>query len=73
MFQRGIFVRNRSDSTRSDGYKLKEEEFRLGITNKFFTLNRLPRDSVDPSNPGLEQRGVRGGVPWHEELGLDDL
>lgn len=45
----GLFIRNCSARTRSNGYKLKEGKFRLNIRKKFFTLrmvghwNGLPR------------------------------
>ncbi|PKU47329.1 hypothetical protein llap_2354 [Limosa lapponica baueri] len=54
----GLFVREWSNRTRSDGFKLKEGTLRLGIRKKFFTLrvvrhwNRLPREVVDA--PSLE-------------------
>jgi len=47
-----------NDRTRSNGFKLKESNFRSGIKKKFFTLrlvrhwNRLPRAAVDA--PSLE-------------------
>ncbi|KFO59234.1 hypothetical protein N302_15957, partial [Corvus brachyrhynchos] len=49
----GLFIRNCSDRTRNNGYKLKEGRFRLHIKKKFFTVgvirqwNRLPREVVD--------------------------
>lgn len=49
----GLCVRNSSERTRENGYKLKEGKFDLDIRNKFFTVrmirhwNRLPRQVVD--------------------------
>ncbi|GAB0181563.1 mitochondrial enolase superfamily member 1 [Grus japonensis] len=85
----GLFIRECSDRTRGNGFKLKEGRFRLDVRKKFLTVrvvrhwNRLPRKAVDaPSLELLKARldGALGNVvqwrvslPMAGGLELDDL
>ena len=73
--QKGIclFTRVDSDSTRRNGFKLRQGRFRLDIRRKFFTQKvvthwyRLPEEAVDV--PSLEAFKVRldmalGSLVW---------
>ena len=59
----GLFIRECSDRTTGNGFKLKEGRFRLDTRKKFFTMravkhwNRLPREVGDA--PSLETFQVR--------------
>ncbi|PKU49411.1 hypothetical protein llap_276 [Limosa lapponica baueri] len=85
----GLFIRECSDRTRGNCFKLKEGRFRLDIRKKFFTVrvvkhwNRLPREVVDaPSLEVFKARldGALSNLVWWEVslpmaggLELDDL
>ena len=64
----GFFVKECSDRTRDNGFKLKEGRFRLGMMKKFCTQrvvrqwHRLPREAVDA--PSLEVLKARMDGAW---------
>ena len=70
-----LFVRECSDRTRSNGFKLKDGRFRLGRKKNLFTMRvvrhwaRLPREAVDaPSLEVFKARldGALGNLVWWE-------
>ena len=63
----GLYIRACIDRTRGSDFKLKEERFRLGIRNTFFTkgseaLVQLSREAVVPHSWRCSRPGWMG--PW---------
>ena len=70
----GLFVRECSDTTRSNDIKQKEGKFRLDIRKKFFIMRavrpwpRLPRGAVAAPSLGVPKArldGAGGRCPCH--------
>ena len=85
----GLFIRELSDRTRSNGFKLKEGRFRVDVRKKFLTAravrhwHRLPREAVAAPSLAVFKARLDGAwsnlvwwkvsLPMAGGLELDDL